>query len=157
MAMVPADLTQAFADVLAAVSPSVGVIHQRRRALRSFDEAQAVLTDPASGKLSAAFLSLEALPEAERLMGRPASIRYLLTARLRIELFRGFEDAEASEIDFRDAVWNALDAINKTGRVYAESTYQGAATCRTLTYMTVAGSLLLHYADCVVDVRGQMG
>jgi hypothetical protein len=157
MSMMPADLVGAFAGVLSAISPSVGVIHQRRRSLQTTGDLNTVLMDASSGKLSGVFLSIEALPAAERLMGRPSQIRYLLTARLRLEFFRGFEDAADSETAFRDTVWRALDAINSAGRVYSESSHQEPATCRSLTYMLVACAVLLHYADCFVDVRGQMG
>lgn len=140
-------------DALYAVIVSVDAaakVHKYRRAMGDNRVVTSILTDT-NGKLNGGFISLESVPDGEKQM----STGLIATFRLKYEMFFGVDDANASEVTFRNKVEAVFLALNG-GRIYAAGSGQTPALMSTLSYFMTDGGVLLHYAELRVDITGRV-
>lgn len=156
MAFTPDGAVEAIATKLETVA-SVGRVHRYRRSVKRLEDVATLFRDDAStGKLFGAFVSVAGLPVGDpRETGSPIGAGVIQTVDLRIEMVRGVEDAEASEMTFRAAVFAALKALNTSKRVYADASWQGPASAPVLGYIEFGGSVVMHYTEISVSLRGR--
>lgn len=153
MSATPSGVVGAMVSLLGTVS-SVGVVHPYRRVIRTVPQITALLTDPATGKLNAAYVSLQSM-SATKDFGGAGFAGVLTTFVVRVELIRGVEDASGSEEVFRTTVFDVMQAVNAGGKFYAAASYQGAMSATELGYLSFADAVLVHYATLAVEVRGR--
>lgn len=156
MAFVLEDAVEAIATQLETVA-AVGRVHRYRRSVKRLEDVATLFRDDATtGKLFGAFLSVAGLPVGDpRETGSPMGAGVIQTVDLRIEMFRGVEDAEASDLTFRAAVFAALQALNTSKRIYAGASWQGPASAPVLGYIEFGGSVVMHYAEITLSLRGR--
>lgn len=145
---------------------SLGVVHARRRTVRTEAQANQLLVDEATHKINAAFVSIVAMTVGTRDSGQPAptlgagvnnAAGALTSFRIQVELFRGLEDADelASEERFRDTVFDVIQAFNKVGKVDPGASHQDPMSATSISYIMLADSFLMHYALCQYELRGR--
>ena len=154
MSFTPAGAVTALTDLLATVE-SVGLVHAYRRTARTLNDMHALLFDSTVGKLRGAYVTVSRMVVGGREFGSPTSAGVLTTVTLQVELFRGIEDAEASEVTFRDTVFDVLQAVNRRGKIYSASSHQDPMSAPQIGYIVLADAALLHYALCQVEIRGR--
>ena len=156
MAFTPDGAVEAVATQLETVA-AVGRVHRYRRSVKRLEDVATLFRDDAStGKLFGAFVSVAGLPVGDpRETGSPLGAGVIQTVDLRVEMFRGVEDAEASEMTFRAAVFAALQALNTSKRVYTDASWQGPASAPVLGYIEFGGSVVMHYTEITLSLRGR--
>lgn len=156
MAFTPDGAVEAIAAKLETVA-AVGHVHRYRRSVKRLEDVATLFRDDAStGKLFGAFVSVAGLPVGDpRETGSPLGAGVIQTVDLRVEMFRGVEDAEASEMTFRAAVFAALQALNTSKRVYTDASWQGPASAPVLGYIEFGGSVVMHYTEITLSLRGR--
>lgn len=155
MSFTPDGAVDAVDGVLATVA-SLERRHKYRRTLKTLADVNGLLQGP-SGKYNASFTTITGMPVGPREFGAPGALGagVLTTFRLQIELFRGLEDAIASEVLFRNTVFDVLQAFNRRGKFYAAASHQDPMSASPIGYIMLAETVLLHYAVCQMDVRGR--
>lgn len=160
MAFTPDGAVEAVATQLETVA-SVGRVHRYRRSVKRLEDVATLFRDDTTtGKLFGAFVSVAGLPVGDpRETGSPTGAGVIQTIDLRIEMMRAVEDAEASEMTFRASVFAALQALNTSKRLYdyGTGTYavQGPASAPVLGYIEFGGSVVMHYTEITMSLRGR--
>jgi hypothetical protein len=135
-------------------SGAIARVHDYRRMVRTAADVTALLYDATSQKINAAMISVNKI-STSRDFGNPAVAGVMTTVGLQIELFRGLEDAVASEKSFRDSVFAVLQAFNTKGKIDTNASHQDPMDALQIGYIAFAGDLLLHYALLGFELRGR--
>lgn len=146
------------------LTEGVGIIHTRRRLIRDEQSARAVLFDEDSGLINGWMVTPAAAATSVtvRNPGMQTAIPIgggggnLTTYQVQIEAYFGIDDANASEVTFRNTCERVVARLNAIGKLTAEMTFQLPADIETFGYTMFGGVFLLHSATIRAGFQGRV-
>lgn len=157
MAFDPETCVTATVDLLK--TTSVARVHAYRRLLLKLEHCHAHLFDAATQTFNGGFCTLRSISvdERDKTMGNglATGASVLTEFAIQIELFATLDDAAASEVTFRQRVFEVCQAFNRRGKLVATASHQSAMTTETIGYLGLADTATLHYASLIYRLRGR--
>lgn len=161
MAFTPASLiAQAKADLEAI--EGMGLVYDRRRDVRDEASAKRIWYCEEQNRIHAWSVTLgEPTAKAERSPGfgprGSGQIGTVLTdMTLQYEGVFGINDADSSEVTFRDLCFEVMNAFNRYALMTPDVVNQGAMQWHTFGYLLLAGMYTVHYAKLSCTYRGRV-
>ncbi len=163
MSFTPAGAVSALAAVLRTAAPDT-LVHEYRRTFRTQEEfAERTLTDGTLGDpvVQAALVSVQSMTIDEprnfgngaTAIGQGAGV--MTTVAFKVEVVRGLQDAEASEVAFRNTVFAMMQAVNTLGKLYLAASWQGPMSATQISYLGLDDFTILHYATLEMTMKGR--
>lgn len=157
-------------DTLLTTVPGIGLVHQRRRVIRSEQDLHTYLFDPKLNRVCGWFIS----PSATNAVvtdrkgghighGVKGGGNIITTFQFQLEGMFGVDDANASESVFGDLVWAVCDEFNSYGTIALNPehapipgiAHQLPCDVQQFGYIMFAGSILCHYARLEIGFQGR--
>ena len=166
MPFTPAGCVTALAAMIGTVpgiTGGLGVVHTRRRILRTENDIKTLLVGAnGAGKVNAWMISPAAANTtvSERGpgfngIGVQGGGRVLTTFQFQIEAYYQVDDTAGSEETFRDLTWLVADTLNSYGSLVPSSTFQVPSDVEQFGFIMLAGLGFYHYAKIGCGWRGQ--
>jgi hypothetical protein len=140
----------------------VGMIHTRRRLVRTEQDAHAHFFHEEEGRINGWTITLagSATSVTERHPGLRTTVPVanngnLVTYQLEIEAYYGIDDAAASEVAFRAVCESVIGRMNAIGKLTNDMTAQLPTDIETFGYVTFAGMFMLHFARIRTGFQGR--
>lgn len=154
----------AYLNTVPGITAGAGIVHTRRRIVRSESDIKALLVGSAgNGKVNAWMISPAAADPmvADRgpgfnAIGSPGGGRVKVTLQYAVEGYYQIDDAAGSEETFRDLAFVAADGLNKIGILaISGAVMQLPANQEQFGFVMLAGLALYHYVRIGVGWHGQ--
>lgn len=158
----PAGCSAALAAVVQEVTDG-GQVHQYRRIIRDEQALRNLMWDGANDRINGWMISpANAEPAVTvrhpgyQAIGQSGGGQAETVFQFQIEAYFGIDDANASEVTFRDLVWQVADTLNGYGLLDIPGVIeQLPAQVGQFGYVMLAGFTFLHYARIDIAFRGR--
>lgn len=159
--LTPANLIAQIKADLEAVT-GIGLVYDRRRDVRDEATARALWYHTGQGRIHAWSISLD--DEPARILRQPGfgsrasgiAGQVFSDFGISIEGVFGIDDANASEVTFRDLVWNVVQTFNAVGLITADVVNQEPMQWVRFGYLNLAAMYHAHYAKLACRYTGKV-